>query len=234
MPEAGRSDEIVVYEAFAEAHNMGLGSRFSAILNGRKHELVIVGTALSPEFTIAPGETITDNRRFGIVWMSEKALANAYNLDGAFSSVTLKLLRGAPEPEVIKPLDALLDPYGGQSAYGRKDLPSHAWGEHGLDMLRNMSRTMPAIFLLVAAFLINQWLNRIVALEREQIGLLKALGYRNSAIAAHYIKFVIVIIAVGVRRHQNRERKEPGDAQAARGIGLSSLAATGTDAARPV
>jgi putative ABC transport system permease protein len=199
MPEAGRSDEVVVYEAFAEAHNMGLGSRFSAILNGRKHELTIVGAALSPEFiyTIGPGETITDNRRFGIVWMSEKALANAYNLDGAFSSVTLKLLRGALEHEVIKRLDALLDPYGGQAAYGRKDLPSHAWGEHGLDMLRNMSRTMPVIFLLISAFLINQWLGRIVALEREQIGLLKALGCRNIAIAAHYVKFVIIIVAVG-------------------------------------
>jgi putative ABC transport system permease protein len=199
VPEPGRAEEVVAYEAFADAHKMPLGSRFSAILNGRKRELVIVGTALSPEFiyTIAPGETITDNRRFGIIWMSEKVLANAYNLDGAFSSVTLKLLRNASEPEVIKRLDVLLDPYGGQAAYGRKDLPSHAWGEHGLDMLRNMSRTMPTIFLLVAAFLINQWLNRMVALEREQIGLLKALGYRNIAIAAHYFKFVIALVAVG-------------------------------------
>src|SRR6516225_7912086 len=68
VSEPGRAEEVVVYEAFAAAHNMGLGSRFSAILNGRKHELVVVGTALSPEFiyTIGPGETITDNRRFGI------------------------------------------------------------------------------------------------------------------------------------------------------------------------
>jgi len=199
VPEPGRAEEVVVYEAFAMAHNLELGSRFSATLNGRKRELVVVGTALSPEFiyTIGPGETITDNRRFGIIWMSEKALANAYNLDGAFSSVTLRLLRDASEPEVIKRLDVLLDPYGGQAAYSRKDLPSHAWGEHGLDMLRNMSRTMPTIFLLVAAFLINQWLNRMVALEREQIGLLKALGYRDGAIAAHYLKFVIALVAGG-------------------------------------
>jgi putative ABC transport system permease protein len=129
--------------------------------------------------------------------MSEKALAGAYNLDGAFSSVTLRLLHNASEAEVIGQLDALLDPYGGQAAYGRTDVPSHAWGEHGLDMLRNMSRTMPAIFLLVAAFLINQWLNRMVALEREQIGLLKAMGYRNGAIAAHYFKFVVALVAIG-------------------------------------
>ena len=40
---------------------------------------------------------------------------------------------------------------------------------------------MPPIFLLVSAFLINMTLSRLVALEREQIGLLKALGYGPSA-----------------------------------------------------
>src|SRR6516165_10531726 len=107
-PEPGRAEEVVVYEAFAVAHKMQLGSHFSAILNGRKRELVVVGTAMSPEFiyTIGPGETITDNRRFGIIWMSEKALANVYNLNGAFSSVTLRLLRNASEADVIKRLDA--------------------------------------------------------------------------------------------------------------------------------
>lgn len=200
LPEPGRADEVVVNKAFATAHHMGLGSRFSAILNGRKSDLVIVGTALSPEFvyTIGPGDFMTDNRRFGIIWMSERGLANVYNLDGAFSSVTLKLLRSASEPEVIRRLDALLDPYGGQAAYGRRDQPSHAWLNHGLDMLRNMSRTLPPIFLLIAAFLVNQWLNRLVALEREQIGLLKALGYGNFAIVRHYGKFVIVLVASGI------------------------------------
>ena len=108
------------------------GSRFSAILNGRKRELIVVGTALSPEFiyTMRPGETITDDRRFGIIWMSEKALANVYDLDGAFSSVPLKLLRHVSEREVIKRLDILLDRYGGQAAYGRKDQTSHAWVDH--------------------------------------------------------------------------------------------------------
>lgn len=200
MPEPGRGDEVVVTEGFAKAHAFKPGSHFAAILNGRKRDLVVVGIALSPEhiYAIGPGDRMPDERRFAIVWMSEKALASVYDLDGAFSSVTLKLMRDASEGEVITRLDALLDRYGGQAAYGRKDQTSHAFLEHGLDMLRNMSRTLPPIFLLVAAFLINVTLSRIVALEREQIGLLKALGYRNAAVAWHYIKFIIVIVTIGV------------------------------------
>src|SRR3990172_4212852 len=200
LPGRGGADEVVVNENFAKAHRFTPGARFSAILNGRKRELTIVGIALSPEFIFAvgPGDIMPDDRRFGIIWMSEEALANAYDLEGAFSSVNLKLLRGTSEREVIQRLDALLDRYGGRATHGRKDQTSHAWLDHELDMLNNMSRTLPPIFLLVAAFLVNLTLSRLVALEREQIGLLKALGYRTVAIAAHYIKFVVVLVAIGI------------------------------------
>ena len=200
LPDPRNAEEVVVSESFAGTHAFAPGSRFSATLNGRKRELAVVGIALSPEFiyAIGPGDIMPDDRRFGVVWMSEEALANAYDLDGAFSSVALALLPGASEREVIRRLDALLDPYGGRAAYGRKDQRSHAFVDHELDMLSNMSRTLPPIFLLVAAFLVNLTLGRLVALEREQIGLLKALGYRDRTIAAHYIKFVVVLVVIGI------------------------------------
>jgi putative ABC transport system permease protein len=200
LPEPGRAEEVVVNESFAKAHGFALGARFSAILNGKKRELVIVGTALSPEFiyTVGPGDLMPDDRRYAIVWMSEKALASVYDLDGAFSSLSVKLQRNASEREVISRLDTLLDGYGGQAAYGRKDQTSHAWLDHELDMLNNMSRTLPPIFLLVSAFLVNLTLSRLVALEREQIGLMKALGYRNGAVVLHYLKFVALIVLIGI------------------------------------
>jgi len=200
LPEPARAEEVVISDSFANAHAFAPGARFSAILNGRKRELVVVGIVLSPEFiyAVGPGDIMPDNRRFGVVWMSEKALASAYDLDGAFSSVALKLLRGASEREAIMRLDALLERYGGTAAYGRKDQTSHAWLDHELDMLNNMSRTLPPIFLLVAAFLVNVTLSRLVALEREQIGLLKALGYHTASVAAHYVKFVVVLVMIGV------------------------------------
>lgn len=200
MPDPLSDREVVISSGFADAHGFEPGDTFSAILNGKKRDLVIVGTALSPEFiyAIGPGDRMPDNWRFSVVWMPERALASVYGLSGAFSSVTLTLLRDASEPEVIDRLDALLDPYGGSAAYGRKDQTSHAFLEHGLDMLRNMSSTIPPIFMLVTAFLVNLVLSRLVSLEREQIGLLKALGYRNGAIGAHYLKFVLVIAVAGI------------------------------------
>ncbi|MEO1200613.1 MAG: FtsX-like permease family protein, partial [Pseudomonadota bacterium] len=128
----------------------------------------------------------------------EEALAAAYDLDGAFSDVSLLLMRGANEDAVIDDLDLILERYGGTGAYGREDQTSHAFLDAELTQLEAMSRILPPIFLIVAAFLVNMTMNRLIALEREQIGLLKALGYTGAGIALHYLLFVAAISAVGV------------------------------------
>lgn len=200
LPDPNRDDEIVVNEPFAKANHFQLGAKLKAILNGRKHELTIVGIALSPEFiyAIAPGELVPDDRRFGVLWMPHDAAAAAFNLTGAFNDVSLKLRRDAVQPEVIAQVNAILAPFGGTDAYSRKDQQSNAFLDAELQQLEAMAYIIPPIFMAVAAFLLNMTLARIVALEREQIGLLKALGYRRRAIAAHYVKFASLIAAGGI------------------------------------
>jgi putative ABC transport system permease protein len=200
LPETGAREEVLVSEGFAKAHGFTTGSSLSVLLNGVQRKLTVSGVAISPEFiyTLGPGDLMPDERRFGVVWMPETTLAAAYNLEGAFSSLSARLLPGASETRAIEKLDEMLARYGGQGAYGRKDQISHAFLDAELKQLESMSRILPPIFLVVAAFLVNMTLSRLIALEREQIGLLKALGYSSWAIARHYIEFVAMIAVVGV------------------------------------
>ncbi len=200
MPEASNVHEVVVTEPFAEAHGFAPGSSFAVILEGTRLNLTIVGTVLSPEYVYAlgPGELMPDRRRFGIMWMSESALASLANLTGAFNSVSLRLLRGANEANVIEELDGILDRYGGSGAYGRKDQMSNAFLDGELIQLRGMAQIIPPLFLAVSAFLVNMILSRLITLEREQIGLLKAVGYGRFAVAFHYLKLVLLIAAFGI------------------------------------
>ena len=200
FPEPARANEVAVNVNFAEAHRFDIGSSFDAIVSGSKITLTIVGLVLSPEYVYAlgPGDMMPDNRRFGIIWMPEKVLASLYDLDGAFNSVSLRLLHEANESAVIEGLDNLLEPYGGTRAYGRKDQLSNAFLDGELTQLKGMANIIPPIFLAVSAFLINMILSRLITLERELIGLLKALGYGRFAVVWHYLKLVLVIAAAGV------------------------------------
>jgi putative ABC transport system permease protein len=200
LPEAGRANEVAIDAAFAAAHQFGIGSRFDAIIGSARMTLTVVGIVLSPEYVYAlgPGDMMPDSRRFGVIWMPEETLASRFDLDGAFNSLSVRLLRNANEAAVIEKIDDLLDPYGGAGAHGRKDQLSNAFLQGEMDELGGMARMIPPIFLLVSTFLINMILSRLVELEREQIGLLKALGYGRAAVAGHYLKLVVMIAAIGI------------------------------------
>ncbi|WP_299360165.1 FtsX-like permease family protein [uncultured Paracoccus sp.] len=200
LPDPGRVGEAVVSQGFAAAHRLFPGSRLRVLVNGRKREVTVTGIAISPEYIYAlgPGDMMPDPRRFGIAWMTDEDLADAFDLRGAFNDVLVKLVPGASPAQVIARIDALLAPYGGRGATARKDQMSHAFLDAELRQLRGMSRVLPPIFLAVAAFLVNMTLSRLITLEREQIGLLKALGYGPWAIARHYVGFVAAIAVIGI------------------------------------
>ncbi len=199
-PDPRRDDEVIVNEAFAKANKLGPGDQVGAILNGRKRQLTIVGLALSPEFiyALAPGNLVPDDRRFGVLWYPYDAAAAAFDMKGAFNDAAFRLRRDAIEEDVLDRIDAILAPYGGLDSYTRKDQQSHAFLDAELTQLEGLARIVPPIFLAVAAFLLNMALARIIALEREQIGLLKALGYGGFAIGMHYLKFTGLIAIGGI------------------------------------
>ncbi len=197
--EPGRRGEALVGEAFAKAHGLQPGDTVRAIINGRRDTLRIVGVALSPEYVyqIRPGDILPDDKRFGVFWMSERELAPAFDMEGAFNDVSLLLMPGASEAEVIRQLDDLTAPYGGLGAYGRSDHPSHQFVSNEIRELRGMTVIAPTIFLLVAAFLLNVVLTRLIATQREQIAALKAFGYSNLEVGWHYTQMVLAIALVG-------------------------------------
>lgn len=199
LPDPARTGEVVVNEGFAEANDLRPGDRFSANLNGRKRELVLTGTVLSPEFiyAIGPGSLLPDNRTYGIVWMPERTAAAAFDMDGAFNNVTLKLDPAANEEEVIHRLDELLDPYGGIGAYGRDVHQSNAFIDAEIEQQRISSIILPPIFYGIAAFLVSMVIGRIIALERSEIGLFKAVGYTDIEISTHYLLMACLIALTG-------------------------------------
>jgi putative ABC transport system permease protein len=200
LPDPDRADEVMLSEPFAEQHGLIPGSRFRGVLNGQLREFTVTGWALSPEFiyTMPPGAMMPDDRRFGLIWMTDAAAAAAMNMEGAVNEVFLRLTRDADERAVIAALDRLLDPYGGTGAHGRDRQMSHAFLDAELQQLGVMATFMPPIFLIVSAFLVNMVLGRLIAMERAQIGLIKALGYGRAEIAGHYLKLALLIGVIGI------------------------------------
>jgi putative ABC transport system permease protein len=200
LPEEGRDGEVVVNEAFARARSLKLGDRLGALINGRRQELTLAGVVLSPEYvdTVGPGQVMPDDARFAVMWMAKEPLASALDMRGVANDFSIALAKGASEADVVDAVDRILLPYGGAGALGRSRHPSDYLLVEKLRGVQTSATFIPAIFLTVAAFLLNVVMSRMVTTERTQIATLKAFGYTSGEVARHYIRFALVLAGVGI------------------------------------
>jgi len=199
LPHVGAQREAVVSEAFALAHGLQIGDRITAILNGHRDHLDICGIGLSPEFVFEapPGQTLPDNRHYGVFWLRYHALAVAFDLDGAFNDLSMDLSPGTEPQAVIEEVDRMLVIFGAPGAYALSDHASSKRLDDELRIVRALALAYPVVFLCVAAFMVNSVTSRLVRLQREQIAQLKALGYTSWQVGRHYLNYALVILVVG-------------------------------------
>jgi len=194
-----KDNEVVVSEAFADAHGFSPGDSLGAVINGRWKTLIITGVALSPEFVLQsrPGALSPDYKRYAILWMARTPLSTAYDMKGAFNDLALTLSAGTQAQDVINRLDSILEQYGGLGAYARKDQMSNRFLTEEFKQLQRSAAIFPVIFIAVAGFLLNVVISRTVSTQRDQIAALKAFGYDNLSIGVHYVKMVVLIVIIG-------------------------------------
>ena len=198
-PEVGRSDQVVLLEAFAHARNIHLGDEVAVVILGRMKRLRVVGVGVSAEylFTMPPGEMMPDVARFAVLWLDETALSVAADMEGSVNRFSARVQPGASAARIAKEFDRVLHDYGGLGAVTRARQQSNFILEGELMGLRNMSFAMPMIFLAVAALLLNLIMKRIVREHRGQIATLAAVGYSSTEIAWSYGRIALLVGAAG-------------------------------------
>ena len=198
-PQGGGS-EILVDPQFAEANSLAYNDTVNIVAGGRQVPLTMVGTASGPEF-IYPIEDISsmipDPTSFGIIMIPHNQAQQVLDMPGQINQVLLKLVPGTDEEKVAREVKTILEPYGNLADYARENQLSHVILQGELDQLMTTSRSLPMIFLLIAAFIQFIIVSRMVKAQRLQIGVMKALGYNNRQIIWHYTGYAISVAVTG-------------------------------------
>lgn len=198
LPE--QDNEVLVGQAFFEFNKLELNQEISAMFNGRYRKLRVVGVAVSPEYIyVVPGNNpLPDDEHYGVFWIRRDSLAAAFDMQGAFNSLSLTLLPGTNRQAIMKTIDRWFLPYGGIGSYSRKEQTSNMYLTDEIRGLKIQATVIPFIFLCVAAFLLNVVIGRIISTQREQIATLKAVGFRDTTVASHFLKMSLVIVSIGL------------------------------------
>src|SRR5690606_19753039 len=64
-----------------------------------------------------------------------------------------------------------------------------------LNTLAGLANMVPLVFLGVAVFLVRLVLGRLITLQRTEIAVLKAIGYKSREVGYHYLGLVAIVLA---------------------------------------
>jgi len=100
-----RPNEVIVNEKFAQAHHLGPGQTIHLVLNNRRQEMFIVGTAISSEFTylVGPGSFVPDPIHYGVFYVKRTYAEDIFDFEGAANEVV-----GILAPEARAGVDDIL------------------------------------------------------------------------------------------------------------------------------
>lgn len=198
---ARRDNEVIVGASFAEKHRLHPGQWVHLLLNNRRQELFIVGTAISSEFTYmpAPGAIVPDSERFGVFFIKRRFAEEVFDFEGSANQVVGHLAPAQREhpDDTLRRMETLLESYGVFSTTPRAEQTSNQFLTNEISGLRVFAIFMPGIFLTVAAVVLNVLMLRLIRQQRVVIGTLKALGYASRSVCFHYIKFGMCVGVVG-------------------------------------
>ena len=196
-----RENEVIVNDSFARQHGLYPGRPIHLLLNNRRQELFIVGTAISSEFTylLGPGALIPDPEHFGVFYVKRQFAEEVFDFEGAANQVMGRLAPDAHQAvdQVLRRAETLLDAYGVFTTTPLRLQASNQFLTSEIGGLRAFATVIPTIFLAVAALVLNVLMTRLARQQRTVVGTLKALGYSDAQVFVHFLKFGISVGVVG-------------------------------------
>jgi putative ABC transport system permease protein len=192
----------VVDHHLAEYYGYGPGTVLHPIVNGKRLDVEIVGVAVSPEYlmAVASSENVLPSPSgFAVLFMPQNEVQSLFGESGAINELNIRLgNRSAGDVEqAIAQVEELLGATSVRSVVKRADNPSYSLLRLDLEGGREMMGMVPTMFLVIAAMSIYVLINRMVQVQRPEIGVLKALGYNRWAVMRYYLLYAGSIAAIG-------------------------------------
>ncbi len=187
------SNGVWVDKGFADAKGLKVGDNISFESEGYKIEKEIKGLGYSPEYVYhASSYSIKpDHDKIGFAYLSHKAFP-----EGTVPYNVLNVKFDGKAETYGKLVDHRLNGYY-NSFVDRSNHPSVNQFSQEISKHKMMADIFPVVFIIVTLLILLTTMTRIIAHQRNQIGILKANGFRNNTLTLHYISYGFWLVLIG-------------------------------------
>lgn len=205
--DGASTDKIWVSDKFAEEKEIKVGDTltFGAVQGvSEPLEFKVAGLIKSGEYMVCVQDStqlMPDYKMFGYAYITPAAYKKICESAGLPSplyaqiNVRVNNFDDFTKQKFSDAVNAAL----GKTMFilSKEESSSYALAHGEVEEGQTMGAVLPVLFLAIAVLTMITTMHRIAAKEKTQIGTLKALGYKNKRILAHYSSYALAIGIVG-------------------------------------
>ncbi len=186
------SDDSGVWldKRFADERDLHVGDKITFDFNNQTIKKEIKGLGYSPEYIYeaSPSSLTPDFSQLGFAYLSYKS----YPDDLKYNTMLVKY--DSSDKEFKEKLDDSVDYL---SFTKKEDHLSVSKFANEMTQHKMIGDVFPIVFILVTFLTLLTTMTRIVTNQRTQIGILKAVGFKNSTIILHYLAYAFFPVLFG-------------------------------------
>lgn len=185
------ADGVWIDKRFADEKDLNVGDKINFTFDNMTIEKEIRGIGYSPEYVYeaTPTSIIPDFGDIGFAYLSYKAYPDE---DIEYNRILVKYNQS--DKDFQKSLDDSID-Y--TSFTKQKDHISVAQFDDEMAQHKMIGNIFPILFILITFLTLLTTMTRIVSHQRTQIGILKAVGFKDSVIIFHYVLYGFIPVFAG-------------------------------------
>ena len=200
--EKGDQHVCIAESHFADFYNLKPGDTLQYVRQGVNVPIKIVGIAGNPEYLVLAGEKgdfspTLSSFTMAILWVPLADGQWMADLPNAYNQAVFKVKDYGKVDTQIAKAESIMKNTGILEIITRDENQGNKMLQMDLKGMQSFALFFPLLFLGIACFSIYILLSRLVYTQRPFIGVMRAMGYKQSQILEHYLSFALIIGVLG-------------------------------------
>lgn len=187
-------NEILLDSHYAEAHRYQVGDQMEFTVNDRDVAFTIIGLGENVEY--AKKNETQNHETSGFAYVAEAAIpliaGSAY-----YNEILVDAEEGYDIERLGQNIEAKSNPLSYVDQISKERTFSYSQLQQTIHNNQLMSRVIPLVLFAIEAIILFLTMSRIIDSQRNQVGIMKALGIKNRNIMLHYMGYPVLVGIIG-------------------------------------
>lgn len=189
-----KKNEILLDSRYAKEHLFQVGDEISINANERNFMFTISGLGENVEH--AKKNEIQDHKTYGVAYISEETISEI--LGGlSYNEIMIDATEGYDIDKLGQSIEAQSKHLSYVNQVSKERTFSYSKIYETIQNNKLMSMVIPFILFLIVAIILFLTMSRMIDSQRNQVGIMKALGVKNRNIMLHYMGYPVLAGIIG-------------------------------------